>query len=58
MKIYVIEAQDLVPPANASFCSSYTTIYFGRSKSRTETAGGTNSPVWNEVLALYFSGEP
>jgi len=52
MKIYVIEARDLVSPQGTPFCNSYTTIYFGRSKSNTETVGGTDSPVWNEVLAL------
>lgn len=53
MKIYVIDAQDLIPPTGVSFCNTYTSIYFGMSKSRTETVGGTESPVWNEVLALY-----
>ena len=52
MKIYVIEARDLISPQGAPFCNSYATIYFGRSKSNTETVGGTDSPVWNEVLAL------
>ncbi len=53
LKIYIIEAQDLVPVGYYGTADPYAVAYFGNQKSRTGTVTNTLQPVWNELLTLY-----
>ena len=55
LKIYVIEAQDLVPIGMLGTADPYAVVYFGNQTSKTATASNTIQPIWNELLTLYSS---
>ena len=52
LKIYIIEAQELVPVGFYGSADPYAVVYFGNQKSRTATVSNSLQPVWNELLTL------
>ncbi len=53
VKVYVIEAQELVATGFTGSADPYAAVYVGNQKSRTNAMPNTLQPVWNEMLSLY-----
>jgi len=54
LKVYIIEAQDLVPLGLLGTADPYCVVYFGNQNSKSATANNTLQPIWNELFTLYF----